>query len=140
MRKTISLITALYLTLIFPWGSLAQEAGQGNALSIVMEFKDPFIPLLPKKDVVQTPTATVATTQTPTVLVPPQLRITGLIWNSTKPQAIINNQVVGIGDAINDVTIVGIQKTSIDIVYQGTYFSIDPNSQTVKVKNDTRSP
>jgi len=45
--------------------------------------------------------------------------IEGLIWNSDMPQAIINGSVVKIGDYIEGVKIVGIDKKGITIDYEG---------------------
>jgi len=49
----------------------------------------------------------------------PDLNIEGLIWNSDMPQAIINGSVVKIGDYIEGVKIVGIDKKGITIDYEG---------------------
>ena len=49
----------------------------------------------------------------------PDLNIEGLIWNSDMPQAIINGSVVKIGDYIEGVKIVGIDKKGITIEHEG---------------------
>jgi len=72
---------------------------------------------------------------TPEVKPPPQpatpkLEISGLIWNSDRPQAIINGRVLGIGDSIMGVpsdigeiipkvNIIGITSKGIDISFSG---------------------
>ena len=56
----------------------------------------------------------------------PALRIAGLIWNSDKPQAIINNTIVNIGDQIENVTIKDINKTGVVILYQEKEFTFPP--------------
>ena len=56
----------------------------------------------------------------------PKLTVTGIIWNSKRPQAIINNTVVDIGDEIEGVKIIGIKKTAIDVSYQGRERTIEP--------------
>ena len=60
------------------------------------------------------------------VVTAPNLNISGLVWNSNRPQAIINGQVVSIGDTINDVKIVNIKKTGVEISYQGVTMTIKP--------------
>ncbi|MDP8266686.1 MAG: hypothetical protein P9M07_07055 [Candidatus Aceula meridiana] len=65
--------------------------------------------------------------ETPKILKPkepPSVRITGLIWNSDRPQAIINNHVVSEGDAVEDFTIVRIHPSGIDIDFLGEIFTI----------------
>ena len=49
----------------------------------------------------------------------PDLNIEGLIWNSDMPQAIINGSVVKIGDYIEGVKVVEIDKKGITIEYEG---------------------
>jgi len=47
----------------------------------------------------------------------PFLGIQGIIWNTDTPQAIINNQVVKIGDKIENVEIIDIDKQGIKVDY-----------------------
>lgn len=49
----------------------------------------------------------------------PNLDVLGLIWNTERPQAIINGQIVGIGDMIFEVEIVDIQKTGVTVLFHG---------------------
>jgi hypothetical protein len=49
----------------------------------------------------------------------PEFTIEGIIWNTYMPQAIVNGQVVKIGDVIEGVTIVNIEKQGITIDYGG---------------------
>ncbi len=55
---------------------------------------------------------------------PPKLDVAGLVWNTNKPQAIINNQVANIGDVIADAEIVEIDSTGVKVLFQGEYFTI----------------
>lgn len=52
-------------------------------------------------------------------LKPPVVKISGLIWNSANPQAIINDRIVRVGDQIEVWTIEKINKDSIEISAQG---------------------
>ena len=46
---------------------------------------------------------------------PPSVKISGLVWNTERPQAIINNNVYDIGDSIEGWTITNISKDGITI-------------------------
>ncbi len=59
-------------------------------------------------------------------VIPPQLIITGLIWNTDRPQAIVNGQIVDIGDTIEATKIVAIRKNAIDISFKGKTLTIRP--------------
>ncbi|MBF0531801.1 MAG: hypothetical protein HQL23_01755 [Candidatus Omnitrophica bacterium] len=49
----------------------------------------------------------------------PQLLITGLVWNSDRPQAIVNGQVVDVGDKIETVQIVAINQQGLEVNFMG---------------------
>ena len=49
----------------------------------------------------------------------PFLSIQGIVWGSGLPQAIINNQVVKIGDLIKGVRVVDISKEGVTVFYEG---------------------
>jgi len=70
-------------------------------------------------------------TQPIPIIKPPSLTINGLVWNSEFPQAIVNNQIVKLGDTIEGVTVVGIHREGIDITFAGVQFTIskDTNDQ-----------
>ena len=57
---------------------------------------------------------------------PAQFQVNGVVWNTTRPQAIINNQVVNIGDIVNGAKIVSIQKTGIDFAMNQKIYTIRP--------------
>ena len=54
------------------------------------------------------------------------ISLTGLIWDSDKPQAIVNGEVMAIGDKIGDMTIVGIDSTGIEVEFKGQRKRIKP--------------
>lgn len=56
----------------------------------------------------------------------PQLIISGIIWNTNRPQAIINNQVVDIGDEVSSTKIVSIQKSGIELLFDGRLVKLQP--------------
>ena len=97
-------------------------------------IKDPFVPQLPLEPKMQSPAVqsnprnpdervlpppsqVVNPTPPPMEVRPPVITISGLVWNTDLPQAIVNNQIVGIGDKINEWTIVSIREGGIEISY-----------------------
>ncbi len=112
-------------------------------------LRDPFTPQLPlppgeetQKPVGQqkpsqriaSPTAqdTVIPQKTPMPIVeeplkPPEIKISGLIWSTDRPQAIINDQIVEVGDQIKDWTIQKIDKDGVEISARGKKILIPTN-------------
>lgn len=65
----------------------------------------------------------------PRILEPlPGIHITGVVWNTDRPQAIINGQIAGIGDMVSGVKIIDIQKTGITVLFQD-------RSETLEIKH-----
>jgi len=59
------------------------------------------------------------------------LKLSGLIWNSTRPQAIINGQVVEVGDKILETEIIRIHKLGVDVSINGI---------TTTINNEPKEP
>ena len=78
------------------------------------------IPDFPKPKVVDTIRENIPTPEIPV----PSVTITGIIWNSDRPQAIINGQIVDIGDTVSDLTITDIQQSSIKATFHGKSVTI----------------
>ena len=59
------------------------------------------------------------------------LNIQGLLWGGPRPQAIINERVYGVGDAVADGTITSITRLGVTLDYHGTpvFFSRASNSK-----------
>ncbi len=55
---------------------------------------------------------------------PPQFNITGLIWNSDRPQAIVDSNVLSVGDEIKGAKLLSVNKDGIRIQYEGAEFFI----------------
>lgn len=102
-----------------------------------LDFKNPFVSLLPKKEIIK------REIEKPIVpepvakeiekdITPPNLIIKGLVWNSNRPQAIINESVVGVGDTVEEAKITAITRTGIDILFEGKHFTVSPNELTVR--------
>ena len=56
----------------------------------------------------------------------PTFKVTGIIWDSDRPQAILNGQIVDIGDNISDVMITEIRKSEIHGTFHGADITIKP--------------
>ena len=56
----------------------------------------------------------------------PDLKVYGLVWDTDKPQAIINNQVVNIRDTIEGVTVTDISSKGVEVQYAGRKVIIKP--------------
>ena len=56
----------------------------------------------------------------------PIVTINGIIWNSDRPQAIINGTIVDIGDTISEIQITSIQKTAINGIFDGRNVTLQP--------------
>ena len=48
----------------------------------------------------------------------PGINIVGVVWNTDRPQAIVNGRIAGIGDMVSGLKIVDIQKTGITVLFQ----------------------
>jgi len=57
-------------------------------------------------------------------IIPPDLIIQGLIWNTDFPQAIVNNTIVTVGDIIDEAEILDINREGIMIKYKEKEFPI----------------
>jgi hypothetical protein len=112
-----------------------------------VDLNNPFKPLLPKrKPVVQAQLSSepgavsgqpgqkpAASLQQPgaqaSAVVPlPPMTVTGIVWNSDRPQAIINGDVLTQGDMVPNtaIKVVRIQKTKIEFLIDGRTESIKP--------------
>ncbi len=61
----------------------------------------------------------------PAEIPPPALQVNGVIWNSDRPQAIINDRVIDVGDEIAESKVVKIRRSGVDVEYKGKVFSFD---------------
>lgn len=54
----------------------------------------------------------------------PTLTVQGIIWGSSIPQAIINNKVVKVGDTIEEVRVIKIDKEGLTLLYEGRQYNL----------------
>jgi len=50
------------------------------------------------------------------------LTVTGVVWDSEKPQAIINGKVVSIGGQVEEAELVAINEAGVQVRYKGKLF------------------
>ncbi|MFH1359592.1 MAG: hypothetical protein ABIJ41_00965 [Candidatus Omnitrophota bacterium] len=129
MKKLI--LTSIIL-LVMSAGGWAQ-----NTPSEHLSFKNPFESALPKRQepiIIQPtpelimpvrPLPTPIETRPEQEIIPPSLLISGVIWNTDRPQAIINNMVVNIGDVVEEAKIIDINRSGIKIQYMEKNFTIE---------------
>lgn len=135
--------------LVFSITNGAAQAQTGVASDVLTPFaRNPFQPQLPVQEEEQPPVKPVeiikpvdkpkpvtgktsSSSVKPSAQVakpqpPPDLKITGLVWNTDRPQAIINGKVVDVGDKIETIQIVSINKNGIEIDFEGNIIPIMP--------------
>jgi hypothetical protein len=116
------------------YGDVAPEIA-----AIVRTLKNPFIPQLPiEEPETQAPQPPKIDASTPPLARPnnprqqtdrrlpveqakepsPQVTVSGMVWNSDRPQAIVNGRVVTIGDTIESWTITHIDQTGVEVSLQ----------------------
>ncbi len=81
--------------------------------------RDPFVSLI-KKD----PHEGTAVVSAEIQVVPPSLTVQGIIWGGAVPQAIIDNQVVRVGDTLKNARITAIAPQGITFVYMEHVFNL----------------
>jgi hypothetical protein len=54
----------------------------------------------------------------------PDLKVQGIIWGGSFPQAIINNKVVKVGDTIDNARIIEINKDGIEVFYGNRQYNL----------------
>lgn len=90
---------------------------------IVKPAPPPIIPMLPTLPI-QPPNPPQPNIPEPEIVKEPEIpvphvTISGIIWNSDRPQAIINGKIVDIGDTILDLKITDIQKSGVEAMFHG---------------------
>lgn len=72
-------------------------------------------------------------TPKPESIVLPKLAISGVVWGSSSPQAIINGKILKKGDIIEEAEILEIGKQGVVVLYKGRQFTL-PVSQPLVSK------
>jgi hypothetical protein len=116
-----------------PQKALEEKDGAEAAVEKPMDFRDPFKPWLPSKER-SVPKESVESeeknqTVTEEVFDYSTLNVTGIVWGEATPKAIINDNVYGIGDEINEATIVNISKDGILLKFKNKEYLIKRGSK-----------
>lgn len=144
MKKNIAVKTCFFIAFMILAPSVFAQKPETTAAQI----RNPFIPQLPKKaeivaenpvpvpdntskipipkPVETKPGNTIAVEPKAPPLPQPNFTVTGIIWNTDRPQAIINGQVVDIGDMVQEFKIESINQTAIEVSIQGVKMTVKP--------------
>lgn len=57
---------------------------------------------------------------------PPDLVVQGMVWGMEQPKCIINGKVYGVGDLVEGIRILDIQKEGVSLMHQGEVFVLRP--------------
>ena len=125
----------------------SEQSGQSpqSVDELMTTLKDPFVSQLPVPEAPKIPVptpppepgvqpvapmTTPSGTPAPPPLPRPPFSIVGLVWGTKYPQAILNNQsydqVVTLGDIIDNWTIKSIDQTGVEIKFQEQSYKFDP--------------
>lgn len=88
-------------------------------------FRDPFVSLLPSKEIIYQVKPAKTESGLPTL---PNFSVQGLIWGTGKPQAIINNKVYNIGEQVEGAKIIEISRDGVKVSYQDKIFLVAPEN------------
>ena len=133
-------IFLLILWILLCFSSMIEaKGGKLSSLDFNLDIYDstnPFQSKLPvKKELIAKPTGTPVNsknTQNQTADLPkkesPELKwkINGIVWNTNRPQAIINDRVVDVGDTVDNAKIIAIRKAELDVELDGKKITIKP--------------
>jgi hypothetical protein len=102
------------------------------------ELKDPFDDFLPK--VKPKPSSRMPGVGTEMPAVPlPSFSVQGLIWGGSMPQAVIDGQVLKVGDTIQDAEIVEINKDGVKLLYNKKIYKLGPPSSAAPDANASKN-
>lgn len=101
-------------------------------------FINPFVPQIPQ-EVKATPFVNTPETTTPNVVqetVPiPQFNVSGVVWHSKKLQAIVNGEIVTIGDRVSNWVVSEITKDGVHMTFEQQSLWVKP---IINPENETQ--
>ena len=112
----------------------------GGALYTAQHLRDPLASLLPQRPAVVSAAPVPAAGEQPRPgsaapnaaqsLLPPVLRVQGLVWGEAEPKAIIDGRIYDVDDQVGGGTIVGIDHRGVVLEFQGKLLAYQPSSST----------
>ncbi len=153
-RRTLLLTLVAMISTALPVCAQEDDSILSKLKSGLTSINNPFLPQLPKKKepkieepikqddsvenysmptVFEEPITEIPEEVAPIIEVPivelrpvPPVAISGVIWNSERPQAIINGRIIGIGESIFEIQIQDIQKNEITGLFDGRTVILKP--------------
>ncbi|MBI3602493.1 MAG: hypothetical protein HY209_06340 [Candidatus Omnitrophica bacterium] len=111
------------------------EAEDASLIESLANSKSPFVSLVPKiEPVTQAPVPVPIPSKPQPLLVAPamptlssedqektfsNLKVNGIVWGGERPQAIINDQVVSLGETVQEAKVVAISEQGVGLQYKG---------------------
>ena len=86
-------------------------------------YRDPLMPQI-EKEITKAQEVTIE--GAPVEEVKLELNVQGMVWNSDKPEAIIEGQVFQLGDEIREAKIIEITKDGVKLLYKGKIITAKP--------------
>jgi len=118
-RVKIFLIIGILISLFKEMEAVPENSLMPNIEYKAGDLRDPFRSLRKEKQIKeQLPQKQIQEKPLPT------LTIQGIVWGGASPQAIINNKVVKIGDTIDKVQIVDINKSAIIVSFENRQYNL----------------
>ncbi len=126
-----------------------KDAHEGRLLGVdretarmLKQLRNPFEPQIPKPEIIE-PVEEAVPEPEPEPIIKEQLPlyqpeekippptpdayvITGLVWNTDRPQAVVNGKIVDIGDRLDYWEVVDINKTGIELSYREQNYVVKP--------------
>ena len=112
-----ALLTILTATIAVSAGSMAAQAAAVEYTGAA--HRDPFKSQLPVKQPAKTEEKLPIKNEPVTV---DFLTVSGVVWNSERPQAIINGKVVTVGSEVGGAEVVAISEAQVQVRYKGQLF------------------
>ncbi len=125
--RQITQIIILYFTyciLLYSVYDIVYVFGKEEIGYTAQDLRDPFSSVIPEI-AVESPIEERPVEKIPEIPVfPPELNVQAVVWGSPVPQAVINGEILRIGDTIDGAKITNITREGIDIIYKGRIFNL----------------